>query len=90
MTRGRTAAEKIVSRLAGRDVEAGNPVVCQVDAVMAQDASHLQNSMRRFAETCGARLFDIGSGLSHVMMPEAGLALPGTLVLGSDSPGGFG
>jgi 3-isopropylmalate/(R)-2-methylmalate dehydratase large subunit len=41
--------------------------------------------MRRFADTCGARLFDIGSGISHVVLPEEGLALPGTLVLGSDS-----
>lgn len=124
MARGQTVAEKIVSRLAGRDVEAGDLVVCPADAVMAQDgnaplairiferelggtrtfdpervvlvidhcgpspnegASNLQNSMRRFADTCGARLFDIGSGISHVVLPEAGLALPGTLVLGSDS-----
>jgi 3-isopropylmalate/(R)-2-methylmalate dehydratase large subunit len=124
MTRARTAAEKIVSRLAGREVEAGDVVICPVDAVMAQDgnaplairifeqelggtrtfdpervalvidhcgpspnegASNLQNSMRRFAAARGARLFDIGSGISHVVLPESGLALPGTLVLGSDS-----
>jgi 3-isopropylmalate/(R)-2-methylmalate dehydratase large subunit len=124
MPREQTVAEKILSRLAGRDVEAGDLVVCPADAVMATDgnaplairiferelggtrtfdpervvlvidhcgpspnegASNLQNSMRRFADTCGARLFDIGSGISHVVLPEEGLALPGTLVLGSDS-----
>jgi 3-isopropylmalate/(R)-2-methylmalate dehydratase large subunit len=124
MTAGRTTVEKIVSHLAGREVTAGDMVVCPVDGVMAQDgnaplairifekelggtrtfdpervalvidhcapspnegASNLQNSMRRFAETRGARLFDIGSGISHVVLPESGLALPGTLVLGSDS-----
>lgn len=124
MPRERTVAEKILGRLAGRDVKAGDLVVCPADVVMATDGngplairiferdlsgtatfdpervvlvidhcgpspnegtSNLQKSMRRFAQTCGARLFDIGSGISHVVLPEAGLAMPGALVLGSDS-----
>jgi len=48
-------------------------------------ASNLQKMMRGFARDYGARLFDIGSGISHVVLPEQGLALPGTLVVGSDS-----
>jgi 3-isopropylmalate/(R)-2-methylmalate dehydratase large subunit len=48
-------------------------------------AANLANSMRRFAHSSGARLFDIGSGISHVVLPEHGLALPGSLVVGSDS-----
>ncbi|MCK2212387.1 3-isopropylmalate dehydratase large subunit [Actinomadura sp. ATCC 31491] len=48
-------------------------------------ASNLQRMMRRFCEEQGARLFDIGSGISHVVLPEAGLAVPGTFVVGSDS-----
>ncbi len=124
MPREQTVAEKILGRLAGRDVEAGDLVICPADVVMATDGngplairiferdlsgtrtfdpervvlvidhcgpspnegtSNLQNSMRRFAEACGARLFDIGSGISHVVLPEVGLAMPGMLVLGSDS-----
>lgn len=126
MTAGRTAAEKIVGRLAGRDVKAGDLVVCPVDGVMATDGnaplairiferelagrgtrtfdpervamvidhcgpspndgtSNLQNTMRAFARDRGARMFDIGAGISHVVLPESGLALPGTLVVGSDS-----
>lgn len=48
-------------------------------------ASNLQKLMRGFAKEQGARLFDIGSGISHVVLPESGLALPGTVVVGSDS-----
>lgn len=48
-------------------------------------AANLANSMRHFAHECGARLFDIGSGISHVVLPEHGLALPGGFVVGSDS-----
>jgi 3-isopropylmalate/(R)-2-methylmalate dehydratase large subunit len=48
-------------------------------------ASNLQKMMRAFAREAGARLFDIGSGISHVVLPESGYALPGTLVIGSDS-----
>ena len=48
-------------------------------------ASNLQKMMRAFAREAGARLFDIGSGISHVVLPESGYALPGTLVVGSDS-----
>jgi 3-isopropylmalate/(R)-2-methylmalate dehydratase large subunit len=48
-------------------------------------ASNLQKLMRAFAREQGARIFDIGSGISHVVLPEEGLALPGTVVVGSDS-----
>lgn len=50
-----------------------------------EGASNLQQTMRAFARDSGARLFDIGSGISHVVLPEAGFALPGTVVVGSDS-----
>jgi 3-isopropylmalate/(R)-2-methylmalate dehydratase large subunit len=48
-------------------------------------AANMQAAMRRFAAACGARMYDAGAGVSHVVLPEQGDVLPGMLVLGSDS-----
>jgi 3-isopropylmalate/(R)-2-methylmalate dehydratase large subunit len=48
-------------------------------------AANMQKSMREFAAATGARLYDAGEGISHVLLPEQGHALPGRLVVGSDS-----
>lgn len=50
-----------------------------------EGASNLQRMMREFCRDFGARLFDIGEGISHVVLPESGLARPGSIVVGSDS-----
>lgn len=57
----------------------------------------LLRDMRRATAEAGIRLFDIGSGkqgIAHVMAPEQGLTLPGTLIVCGDSHtcthGGFG
>lgn len=42
--------------------------------------------IRKFVKEYGVRhFFDVGEGVCHQLMVEKGLALPGTLVLGSDS-----
>ena len=41
---------------------------------------------RDFARELGALFYDVGnSGIEHVFIPEAGLALPGQIVVGADS-----
>ncbi len=45
--------------------------------------SHAQ--LRGFAADQGFRLFEVGQGISHTVLPEAGLIAPGNLVVGSDS-----
>jgi 3-isopropylmalate/(R)-2-methylmalate dehydratase large subunit len=50
-----------------------------------EGAARMQAIMRRFAEKNGVRLFDIGEGISHLVLPENGYARPGGLVVGSDS-----
>ncbi|MDP9164568.1 MAG: 3-isopropylmalate dehydratase large subunit [Actinomycetota bacterium] len=50
-----------------------------------EGASRMQQLMRAFARDSGARLFDVGEGISHVVLPEMGYARPGGLVVGSDS-----
>ena len=47
--------------------------------------ANVHQSMRRFARDTGAVLFDVGEGVCHQLMAEKGLALPGELIIGSDS-----
>jgi 3-isopropylmalate/(R)-2-methylmalate dehydratase large subunit len=41
--------------------------------------------MRTFSEQFGAKLFDVGEGVCHVIVPEQGYALPGSVIIGADS-----
>jgi 3-isopropylmalate/(R)-2-methylmalate dehydratase large subunit len=50
-----------------------------------EGAANMHRVMREFARDTGVTLFDAGAGISHVIFPENGLALPGELVVGSDS-----
>jgi 3-isopropylmalate/(R)-2-methylmalate dehydratase large subunit len=45
----------------------------------------MQALMRDFGRSCNARLYDAGTGISHVVLPEQGDVKPGMLVVGSDS-----
>ena len=118
---GGTMTEKILSSKLGREVEAGEHVVVDVDLVYAHDgtaplaidvleglgldavtanvvftidhaapaphaeAAALHVQMRAFASKHDIRLFDVGNGISHQVIPEAGLVRPGMVVLGADS-----
>ena len=48
-------------------------------------AANMQRVMREFAHESGARIYDAGVGISHVVLPENGDVGPGMLVVGSDS-----
>ncbi len=57
-------------------------------AAPAPTTQHALNhaEVRRFAAEQGVKhFFDVGRGISHQVLPEAGLVRPGTLVLGADS-----
>jgi 3-isopropylmalate/(R)-2-methylmalate dehydratase large subunit len=41
--------------------------------------------LRQFAREQGVKLYDVGDGISHVVLPEQGHIAPGDLVIGSDS-----
>ncbi len=47
--------------------------------------STVHKKMRDFARRLSCRLFDIGNGVCHQVIPEHGLIQPGDLVLGADS-----
>ncbi|HOL66089.1 MAG TPA: 3-isopropylmalate dehydratase large subunit [bacterium] len=51
----------------------------------SQGVSALHALMRDFAAKWGLRLFDIGEGICHVLVPESGFVSCGSLILGADS-----
>ncbi|MBN1913837.1 MAG: 3-isopropylmalate dehydratase large subunit [Candidatus Omnitrophica bacterium] len=50
-----------------------------------EGVSRVHKKMRVFACDYKSRLFDIGCGVCHQVIPESGQILPGDLVLGADS-----
>ena len=47
--------------------------------------SGVHQKMRNFARKHNVRVFDIGCGVCHQVIPESGLVSPGDLVIGADS-----
>lgn len=47
--------------------------------------SRVHEKMRAFAKACGLKLYDIGCGVCHQVIPESGEVFPGSLILGADS-----
>lgn len=45
----------------------------------------MHQQMRTFAKAQGIHLYDIGRGISHQVLPEEGHAVPGRIIVGSDS-----
>ncbi|MCK4778513.1 MAG: 3-isopropylmalate dehydratase large subunit, partial [Actinomycetia bacterium] len=50
-----------------------------------EGVSKLHKMMRDFSKKTGAKLYDIGEGICHQLLPEHGLVVPGDLVVGADS-----
>lgn len=47
--------------------------------------SNVHQKMRRFAQAEGIKIFDIGEGVCHQVIPESGFIKPGFLIVGADS-----
>jgi 3-isopropylmalate/(R)-2-methylmalate dehydratase large subunit len=50
-----------------------------------EGVSRVHKKMREFSREYQVRLFDIGCGICHQVIPESGQILPGYLILGADS-----
>ncbi|HSV42177.1 MAG TPA: aconitase/3-isopropylmalate dehydratase large subunit family protein, partial [Methanomassiliicoccales archaeon] len=50
-----------------------------------EGVSNLHKIMRDFAKKHGVKLYDIGEGVCHTLLPESGRVLPGMIVIGADS-----
>jgi len=49
------------------------------------EVAKAQKEIREWGQRMGCRVFDVGRGICHQVLIEEGLALPGGIVLGSDS-----
>lgn len=47
--------------------------------------SNIHLAMRKFARQQGIKLFDVGSGICHQVLPEEGYVKPGSVIVGADS-----
>lgn len=45
----------------------------------------VHRTMREFSREQGIRVFDVGQGIAHQLIPEHGLASPGDILVGADS-----
>lgn len=83
------AIRGIFEKMGGKKVFDPKRVVLFTDhAVPAPSTVHAENHrlVREFAKQQGIKdFFDVGRGVCHQVLMEEGLALPGELVLGSDS-----
>jgi homoaconitate hydratase family protein len=73
---------------ATRVVDPAKPVIVLDHCVPAATEKYAQNhvDVRKFVEAQGIEhFFDVGEGVCHQVFAERGFALPGELVLGSDS-----
>ncbi|MCX7928044.1 MAG: 3-isopropylmalate dehydratase large subunit [Candidatus Omnitrophica bacterium] len=50
-----------------------------------EGVSRVHKKMRDFSQNYAVKLFDVGCGVCHQVIPESGKILPGDLVLGADS-----
>lgn len=50
-----------------------------------EGVSGLHTQMREFTRRTGAKLYDIGQGVCHTLIPEQGHVVPGDLMVGCDS-----
>ncbi|QLH74374.1 MAG: 3-isopropylmalate dehydratase large subunit [Methanomassiliicoccales archaeon] len=50
-----------------------------------EGVSNLHKIMREFARKHGVKIYDIGEGVCHTLLPESGKVAPGMIVIGADS-----
>jgi len=79
----------IIDRLKELSVERIKTAFCMVIDHNApspsEEVSRIHKKMREAALSYASRLYDIGCGVCHQVIPESGEILPGDLVLGADS-----
>jgi homoaconitate hydratase family protein len=80
---------KEFQKLGVKKVKAPEKIVIVLDHIVpAADEKYAQNhkSIREFVDAQGIpNFFDINAGICHQVLPEQGFALPGKVIVGSDS-----
>jgi 3-isopropylmalate/(R)-2-methylmalate dehydratase large subunit len=60
-------------------------VIDHISPSSNEGTSSLHKMMRDFASKHGIKLFDVGAGICHQLLPEKGYVFPGGVVVGADS-----
>lgn len=60
-------------------------VIDHIAPSASEGTSELHIMMRQFAAEHEIKLFDVGEGICHQIMPEKGYVLPGSVIVGADS-----
>lgn len=60
-------------------------VIDHISPSSNEGTSALHKMMREFAKRHGIKLFDVGEGICHQILPEKGYIFPGGVVVGADS-----
>ncbi len=78
----------IIDNLSGRKVFDKQKVCLVIDHNSPSPnlkISNIHQKMRRFTKKKGIKIFDIGEGVCHQVIPESGFIKPGFLIVGADS-----
>lgn len=81
-------ASEVFEQLGGERVFEKDKVIQVIDhrpSLTSEVAARTHQKMREFCSRHGIRLFEAGSGIMHQVVGEAGLIVPGDLVIGTDS-----
>lgn len=81
-------AIKAFKEMGGKKVWDPSKIVFVIDHIApsaSEGTSSLHVMMRKFAKEHGIKLFDVGSGICHQLMPEESYVKPGSVVVGADS-----
>ncbi|MEM4216916.1 MAG: 3-isopropylmalate dehydratase large subunit [Candidatus Methanomethylicaceae archaeon] len=60
-------------------------VIDHISPSSNEGTSALHKMMREFAKNHGIKLYDVGEGICHQILPEKGYVFPGGVVVGADS-----
>lgn len=81
-------AIRVFGEMGGKSVFDGSKIALVIDHSAPspnEGVSGLHQLMRKFAGEKGVKLYDIGDGVCHQLVPEMGHVVPGDLVIGADS-----
>ena len=79
---------KALKEMGNRRVRDPQKIVLVIDHVApsaSEVSSTLQKEIREFALREGIRIYDVGSGICHQLLPEMGYVKPSSLIVGADS-----
>lgn len=79
---------KMINRIGSKNLEFANKTALVLDHYSPPpnlEAAQIHTEMRSFATQEGTKLYDIGDGICHQVLPEGGHLTSGNLIVGTDT-----